>query len=179
MGAVCPGKVLDLGILPPRLVVGVGELGTSADTTALVVTYSLGSCLGITAYDPVTRVGGLLHAMLPDSSLNPDKARQRPALFVDTGMEALMQAVAALGADLRRLDICVAGGAQLMDEGALFNIGQRNHSAFLAVLRRYHLALRAEHLGGMLSRTMMLEMASGTVRLKIGGTAAEVVLFRR
>lgn len=177
MSAPCPATFLDPGLAPPRLVVGVGELAASADRGAVLVTYSLGSCLGVTVYDPVTRVGGLLHAMLPDSSLNPEKARQRPGLFVDTGMAALLRAVGQLGADQRRLEVCVAGGAQVMDDGALFNIGQRNHVAFRTALRRHNLGLYAEHVGGMVSRTMMLHLSSGEVRLKIGAMSGETVLF--
>lgn len=179
MSAVCRALFLDSGWGPPRRVVGVGELVASADAGTVLVTYSLGSCLGVTVYDPVTHVGGLLHAMLPDSALNPQKARQRPGLFIDTGMAALLRAVGKLGAEPRRLEVCAAGGAQVMDDGALFNIGLRNHLAFRSALRGHNLPLHAEHIGGLVSRTMLLHLASGEVTLKIGGASGEVVLFRR
>jgi chemotaxis protein CheD len=164
--------------LATRIVVGVGEFGVSNNPGALFTTYSLGSCLGVTIYDPVTRAGGLLHAMLPDSAINLDKARQQPAMFMDSGLPALFRAVYNLKANKHRVQICVAGGAQLMDQGAVFNIGQRNYEALASILRENDLRLQAEHVGGLVSRTMMLHLATGEVRLKIGGVPGEMVLFK-
>ena len=113
-------------IAPPRktLVVGVADMVASNDSSAEIVTYSLGSCLGITIYDPVKKIGGLLHVMLPDSKIDSAKAVTAPLMFVDTGVPRLFQAVYNLGADRSRLVVKVAGGAQLLDQAGMFNIGE-------------------------------------------------------
>ena len=63
-----------------KLIVGVADLAVSSNPAVLIVTYSLGSCLGVTIYDPVAKVGGLLHAMLPDSTIDPAKAASQAAI---------------------------------------------------------------------------------------------------
>ena len=105
-----------------KVVVGVGDLAVSNNQAVVLATYSLGSCLGVTIYDPVMRVGGLLHFMLPDSSINPAKAAQQPAMFADTGIPALFRAAYQMKAGKHRVVLCVAGGAQVMDSGGFFNI---------------------------------------------------------
>ena len=69
------------------------------DAGADLVTHSLGSCIGVTAYDPVRKVGGLLHLMLPDSSIDATKAAKHPFMFADTGLPRLFHAVYALGGE--------------------------------------------------------------------------------
>ena len=161
-------------IAPPRktLVVGVADMVTSNDPGAELVTYSLGSCLGITVHDPARKVGGLLHVMLPDSGIDAAKAGAAPFMFVDTGVPRLFQAVCNLGADRRRLLIKVAGGAQLLDERGVFNIGERNHRAFRALLARNGYAIHASDVGGLASRTLRLELSTGKVSIKSPGMDA-------
>src|SRR5450756_2144113 len=81
-------------IPPPRktLVVGVADMAVSNDASAEIVTYSLGSCLGITIYDPLKKIGGLLHLMLPASNIDHAKAAEMPYMFVDTGVPRLFHA---------------------------------------------------------------------------------------
>jgi chemotaxis protein CheD len=158
-------------IAPPRktLVVGVADMVVSNDSTAVLVTYSLGSCLGITVYDPVKKVGGLLHIMLPDSKINAERAVSTPAMFVDTGVPRLFHAVYNLGGDKRRVVIKVAGGAQLLDEHGVFNIGERNFQAFTALLARNGYAVQGQNVGGMSSRTLRLDLTTGDVTIKSAG----------
>src|SRR4051794_31565093 len=99
-----------------KVIVGIADLAVSNNQNATLTTYSLGSCLGITVYDPVVRAGGLLHIMLPDSSIDSNKAAKQPAMFVDTGVPALFRAAYQFGAEKHRMIICVAGGAQIMDQ---------------------------------------------------------------
>lgn len=178
MPAPTLGALAGLPGLTTKVIVGVGEIGTSNNPASVLTTYSLGSCIGVTIYDPVARAGGLLHTMLPDSSINTEKARLQPAMFMDTGVPALFRAAYTFRAEKHRVQICVAGGAQFMDEGALFNIGQRNYEALVAILRAHGLKIQAEQVGGLVSRTMMLNLATGEVRLKVGGTTGEVVMFQ-
>ena len=79
-------------------VVGIGEMIVSADPNEILVTYSLGSCIGVSVYDPEVGVGGLIHCMLPTSKLNPEKAASQPCMFTDKGVVALLHAVIGLGA---------------------------------------------------------------------------------
>lgn len=151
------------------LVVGIADMLASDDRHALLLTYSLGSCLGITAYDPVAKVGGLLHVMLPDSSINPEKRINVPYMFVDSGLPRLFQAVCNLGAEPRRLVVKVAGGSQFLDQDGVFNIGKRNFLALTALLDRQGCALQAADVGGVCSRTMRIELETGIITVKSPG----------
>ena len=130
-----------------KLVVGVGGLAVSNNQAMILTTYSLGSCLGVTIYDPVSRAGGMLHAMLPDSSINSAKATEQPAMFVDTGIGALFRAAYALKAEKHRMQICVAGGAQFLDKSGFFNIGQRNYACLTQLLGQHGLIDRRQGRG--------------------------------
>jgi chemotaxis protein CheD len=178
MPAPTLGTLAHLTGIATKIIVGVGDLGVSNNPGSVLTTYSLGSCVGVTIYDPATRAGGLLHAMLPDSSINLAKARQQPAMFMDTGLPALFRAAYHLRADKYRVQICVAGGGRIMDPDTVFNIGQRNYAALAGILREHGLVIQAEDVGGLVNRTMTLNLATGEVKLKIGGVAEPVVLFK-
>lgn len=159
-------------IPPPRktLIVGVADMLASNDSGAQVMTYSLGSCLGIVVYEPERRIGGLLHVMLPDSQIDPLKASSTPFMFVDTAVPRLFHAVYNLGADRSRVIVKAAGGAQFLDPGGVFNIGERNRNALVALLDRNGFTLRASDLGGIASRTLKLDLATGEVLVQSPGT---------
>ena len=158
-------------IPPPRktLVVGVADMVVSNDPSAELVTYSLGSCLGITVYDPMKKVGGLLHIMLPDSKIDPVKAVSAPFMFVDTGVPRLFQAVYNLGAERSRLAVKVAGGAQLLDEKGVFNIGERNQQALSGLLARNGYAIHVRDVGGLSSRTLRMDLTTGKITIQTPG----------
>ena len=111
------------------LVVDIADLQVSNDPGVELVTYSLGSCIGVAIWDPETRVGGMIHYMLPESSLSQDKAKANPAMFADTGIPVLFRSAYNLGAAKKRLVIKVAGGSSLLDDNGTFNIGKRNYLA--------------------------------------------------
>jgi chemotaxis protein CheD len=161
-----------------RVVVGMADFAVSNSPNLILTTYSLGSCLGIAVYDPVARAGGLLHTMLPDSNLQPEKAILQPGMFVDTGFKALMSAIAELGAEPKRLKIYVAGGAQILDSAGVFNIGKKNHQALTEILARESLRVQAEQVGGLVNRTMHLNIATGGVSLKVSGHAKDSPLCK-
>ncbi len=152
-----------------QLVVGMGDMLASNDVSAQLVTYSLGSCVGIAIYDPIAKVGGLLHAMLPDSTINPDRAAARPYMFVDTGMPAMFHAVYALGGSKLRMVLKFCGGAEFLDEKKIFKIGQRNVEATVAMLVRNGVKVAASETGGHESRTVRLDLANGNITLDIPG----------
>ena len=161
-----------------RVVVGMAESVVSNNPSVTLATYSLGSCLGVSIYDPVTRVGGLLHIMLPDSNIAPEKARSQPAMFLDTGLPKLFRSAYEMRLGKHRALICVAGGAQIMDDKGFFNIGQRNYAALGGLLQQHGLRITAEEVGGMVNRTMYLKLATGEVRLKISGEMTETILWQ-
>jgi len=141
----------------------------SNDPNAELVTYSLGSCLGVTLYDPGLKIGGLLHLMLPDSSIDPTKAARSPFMFADTGVPRLFHAVYNLGGERERLLIRVAGGAQFLDPGGIFNIGERNQKAVNRLLERNGHVIHAQDVGGVSSRTMRLDLATGRISIRCPG----------
>jgi chemotaxis protein CheD len=159
-------------IAPQRktFVVGVADMAVSNDSTSEIVTYSLGSCLGITIYDPIKKIGGLLHIMLPDSKIDAAKAIGAPFMFVDTGVPRLFHAAYNLGAERSRLQVKVAGGAQLLDQQGIFNIGTRNFEALSNLLAQNGLKAHASDVGGLSSRTVRLDMTNGNVTVKTPGS---------
>ncbi len=137
-----------------------------------IITYALGSCLGITAYDPVAKVGGLLHVMLPLSSIDPDKASQRPYMFVDTGLPRLFLESYQRGAQKNRIIVKVAGGANLQHtQNDQFQIGKRNFIILRKMLWKNGVLLKAQDVGGCSSRTMSLNIASGEVSVRSNGVS--------
>lgn len=155
--------------LRSQVVVGVADCRITNDAQASIVTYALGSCVAVAIHDPVARVGGMLHLMLPESSLDAVKAGRNPYMFADTGIPLLFQQAYAAGADKRRLVVRIAGGAQVMDDSGVFNIGKRNCLTVKKVLWKAGVMISAEALGGRESRTVRLEMESGRFLLRTAG----------
>ena len=147
-------------------VVDIADLAVSRDPTATLITYSLGSCIGVAVWDPVAKVGGMLHYMLPESQLSPDKARQNPAMFADTGIPKLFRSLYDIGGVKSRLIVKVAGGSQLLDDNGTFNIGKRNYLALRKIFWKNGVMIKAEHVGGALSRTLKLEVGTGVCSVK-------------
>jgi len=152
-----------------NVVIGIGDCQVSKDADSVLVTYALGSCIAVIIHDPVASVGGMLHFMLPESSLDPVKAEKNPLMFADTGIPILFRSAYQLGADKKRLAVTVAGGAQMMDTQGTFNIGKRNCLAMRKILWKAGVLVQAEYLGGMVSRTVRLEVSSGKVMLREAG----------
>lgn len=149
-----------------NIVVDIADYAVSADPNATIITYSLGSCIGLAIWDPVAHVGGMLHYMLPDSQLSPEKARSSPAMFCDTGVPRLFRAAYELGAVKSRMVVKVAGGSQLLDDNGTFNIGKRNYLALRKIFWKNGVMINAEDVGGNLSRTLKLQLATGVLTLK-------------
>ena len=140
----------------------------SDDPAATLVTHSLGSCIGLTVYDPHVMVGGMLHYMLPQS-MDPDKAKKKPLMFADTGIPLLFKSCFKLGAKKGRMVVKVAGGAQILDPTEQFKIGKRNYAALRKIFFRNNIFIDAEDIGGSVARTMRLNIATGEVSLKVSG----------
>jgi len=148
--------------------VGISDMKVSATQGDLIVTHALGSCLGVAVHDPMACVGGLLHVMLPLSTIDPEKADRNPLMFVDTGFPKLLMECFKHGAQKRRLEIRVAGGADSY-EGGLFQIGRRNFIILRQLLWKNGLLMKSYDVGGSNSRTMSLEIGTGNVMIKSNG----------
>lgn len=152
-----------------NLTVGVSDMNVSDDPESVLVTYSLGSCIGIAVYDPVVRVGGLLHFMLPESSLDLNKAKKNPYMFADSGIPALFKAAYALGAKKQRMKVVVTGGSHVLDQQEIFNIGKRNDMAVRKIFHRNNVFIDYRDVGGNVNRTVRLAVKSGEVSIKVSG----------
>jgi chemotaxis protein CheD len=152
-------------------IVGVADLKVSAQPGDILITYALGSCLGITIHDPMANVGGLLHVMLPLSTIDSAKASENPYMFVDTGVPQLFLECYKLGAQKGRLVVKVAGGAcsNENEEEDYFQIGKRNFTILRKLLWKNGVLLKTHDVGGQQSRTMSLDIGNGEVQLKING----------
>lgn len=147
-------------------VIGISELCVSNKPGDILITYSLGSCIGMTAYDPQTKIGGMLHYMLPLAKISPDKAKLKPAMFGDTGILLLLKKLMALGANKNRLIVKAAGGSHLMDQHKVFNIGERNFLVLRKVLWKNNIMIKAKDIGGNKSRTVRLQIDTGRTTIK-------------
>lgn len=132
-----------------------------------VITYALGSCLGVAVYDPAVKVGGLLHVMLPLSKADPDKAKKRPGMYVDTGFAKLLNICYELGAQKKNLVISVAGGASMKEDNSedYFKIGRRNFTILRKLLWKNGFMIEHQDIGGNKSRTMALRLSDGLVTI--------------
>ena len=155
-----------VSLFTQRVVVGVGDMAVSNNAQMVLSTYALGSCVGVVAYDPLMKVGGLLHLLLPDSAISPQKASVQPAMFADTGLPLLFGALYGLKAHPSRLRLFVGGGASVLSGQDPFRIGDRNVTATLEYLARQGLAVRHRDVGGTVNRTIHLDIATGSIELK-------------
>jgi chemotaxis protein CheD len=159
-----------------NIVVGVADMKVSNDPEAVLATYSLGSCIGVAIYDKAAKVAGLLHYMLPESSLDKEKARNNPYMFGDTGIPSLFKAAYKLGAKKNRLKVIVVGGAQILDQKGLFNIGKRNNTLLRKMFWRNNVMVDYEETGGSVNRTLKINVSDGSTWLKVSGEGMKQVL---
>lgn len=143
-----------------KLTVGIADM-KMLQGEGILVTYALGSCIGLCFHDPRLRLGALLHVMLP---LNMETGRTHPLKYADTGIKETLKAMEAKGAMRSRMTVKIAGGAKMFEVsggGGLGNIGQRNIESVRAVLKRENIRLIAEDVGGKVARTLLFDVASG------------------
>ena len=157
-----------------QIVVGMADCRIGDSPDQVVVTYALGSCIGLAVHDAQAKVGGLLHFMLPDSSIDRARGREKPWMFADTGIPLLLQQVCARGASKRRLIVRAAGGASMMDLENVFDIGRRNYLAMRKILWKSGVMVHGEAVGGVRSRTVRLEIGSGRFLIQEAGEVREL-----
>jgi len=152
-----------------KIVVDISDAKVSGNPESVLVTYSLGSCIGVALFDAVAHVGGMLHYQLPDSKMDAAKAERQPFMFADTGMAILIRKLMSMGAGAKRLQVRVAGGAAMANGPQGFDIGKRNYLAIRKVLWKHGLFIDGEDVGGNAPRNMSLFISDGTVTIRSVG----------
>lgn len=155
--------------------VGIADYKT-ATAPNKIITFGLGSCVGLTLYDPVLKIGGLLHIMLPDSKQFTNISK--PPKFADLGIPLMLKDLQKSGAVISRLQAKLAGGAQMfsgMDEKFVLNIGQRNTDMTRIMLKQLGIRTHAEEVGGNRGRTMILDLDTGQVTIRTIGAPLRVI----
>lgn len=155
--------------------VGMADLKVAKAPDSLI-TLGLGSCIGLTLYDPVAKVGGMVHYMLPDSAKL--KNNQNIAKFGDTGIKELYRQVVAKGASPSRLVAKIAGGAKMFEVSGLSNIGnigQRNAEEAKLMLKELRVPLIAEDTGLDYGRTVELKCDNGDFHIRAVGKTNKII----
>lgn len=142
-----------------KITVGIADM-KMAQGSGILITYALGSCIGLCFHDPRLKLGALLHIMLP---LNMETGRKNPMKYADTGIRETLRQMEAKGASKSRMTVKIAGGAKMFEVngGNLGNIGQRNIESVHLILRKEGLRLAAEDVGGTVARTLLFDVVSG------------------
>ncbi len=159
-------------------IIGIGDCKVSKDAADTLITHALGSCIAVLIHDPVAQVAGLLHFMLPESILDAERAVKRPFVYADTGIPLLFQTAYQLGAIKGRLQVMVAGGAQMLDLNGTFNIGKRNHLAMRKIFWKAGVIVHKEEIGGTNSRTISIDVGSGRVQLRTSGEPGRIMQIK-
>ena len=142
-----------------KLIVGIADM-KMAQKGERLITYALGSCIGICLYDPQIKLAAMVHIMLP---INMEAGRKNTFKYADTGIRETLNQMVAKGAVKGRITAKIAGGARMFEVngGTLGSIGQRNSESVHQVLRRENIRLLWEDVGGKVARTMEFDSATG------------------
>jgi len=152
-----------------RILVDISDAAVSNQPGDVLTTYSLGSCIGVALYDQTAKIGGLLHYQLPESKIDPEKAKTVPFMFADTGMALLIDKLVSMGATKKRLNVRIAGGASMSTGPKGFDIGKRNYLAIRKILWKHGLFIDAEDIGGSSPRNMYLNVEDGSLTIRCVG----------
>ena len=142
-----------------RITVGIADM-KMAKERGMLITYALGSCIGICLYDQKIKLAALVHIMLP---LNMETGRKNPLKYADTGIRETLRMMEAKGASRSRITAKIAGGAKMFDVngGSMGNIGQRNIESVHMNLKKEGIQLLREDVGGSVARTLLFDPATG------------------
>ncbi len=149
------------------VVVGLGEMQVSNDPHTVLACLGLGSCIGISAYDPVARVGAMVHVVLPHG--NVADCGKTPTKYANTALPAMVNQMESKGAVKSRIVIKVAGGAKIIHTvpvGSILDIGDRNITAVKSAVAENKMSIKAEDTRGTLGRSMWLNIDTGITKLR-------------
>jgi len=152
--------------------VGLGEQAVSRSPDDVLVAYGLGSCVGVVMIDPVSRISGLLHAVLPKMTEGMNYGDANPSKYVEGGIEGLIVALVKQGANRNRLSVRIIGGANMLISSGLtrsFDIGTRNIEAARTTLSRLKMPIAVEEVGGHTGRTVRVYVADSRVTVRVTG----------
>lgn len=143
----------------------------------VIITVGLGSCVGIALYDQKSRVGGLAHILLADStSFNNQKNNFNPLKFADTAIPLLVEEIEKIGGSKNRLEAKIAGGSQLFNfKQSEAGIGERNAQKVIDVLHKERIPLLNKDVGGNYGRTMQLFVDCGKVLISTVGKSEKEI----
>ncbi|MCI8834503.1 MAG: chemotaxis protein CheD [Ruminococcus sp.] len=133
----------------------------------VLITYALGSCIGVSFYDPVLKLGALLHIMLPERGNDANLLK-----YADSGVKETLRKLHAFGAVKSRMICKIAGGAKMFEmkgPGGLGNIGERNAQSVKRALMAEGLRVSSEDTGANYARTMLLDVGNGKVSIRSAG----------
>ena len=143
---------------PNKITIGIADMKL-ARGQGMLITYALGSCIGICLHDPLLKLGALIHIMLP---VNMETNRTNTMKYADTGLRETLRQMEAMGAKRPRITAKIAGGAKMFETGAsLGNIGQRNIESVHLNLKKEGIRLLKEDVGGSVARTLLFDVNSG------------------
>ncbi|MBI2297897.1 MAG: chemotaxis protein CheD [Armatimonadetes bacterium] len=150
-----------------KVTIGLADLKTSHRPGDSLCVLGLGSCLALVCYDPVNRIGGVAHTMLPGNS----RHEGNPAKYVDTAVPLLVERMTAAGAQAGAVVCAVVGGATMLTQGtsALLEIGGRNIAAAEEALDKAGLQAVIKDVGGCKGRTVVLAVKTGVLQVSILG----------
>ena len=141
-----------------KITIGIADMKL-AKGQGMLITYALGSCIGICLHDPLLKLGALVHIMLP---VNMETNRTNTMKYADTGLRETLRQMEAMGARRARITAKIAGGAKMFETGAsLGNIGQRNIESVHLNLKKEGIRLLKEDVGGSVARTLLFDVNSG------------------
>lgn len=152
---------------------GLGEMAVTRSSDDVLAAYGLGSCLGICMIDPVTKVAGLLHAVLPEAlNISESENPSNSSKYVDRGIEGLLAAMVKEGANRSRIVVRMVGGANMLTAPGListFDIGTRNIEKARVTFQRLNIKITAEEVGGHTGRTVHIYVADSRVTVRVIG----------
>lgn len=149
--------------------VGMADLKTATNPEVLT-TLGLGSCIGVCVYDPITKISGMAHIMLPSSKAIRNNSNV--AKFADTAIVKLVDDMVAIGARRNRMIAKIAGGSQMFSfssKNDMMKIGERNAIAVKEMLDYLRIPLKAEDTGGNYGRSIEFDAANGALQIKTIG----------
>lgn len=146
-----------------RLTVKISDMKFSSNIDDIIITHALGSCIAVIIYDPVLKIGALLHALLPDSKQYTVDKNFNPFKYVDTGIPILFKTLLEFGSKRKNIITKVAGGSLILKSNSMFNTGTKNFTMARKIFWRNNILIKAEDVGGNSSRTVELHISTGDV----------------